>query len=54
MQAIIFKNKKIVKEDVGINKIGDIGIKYLGLGLTKLIKLNYLELNFCFLFVYNF
>ena len=26
------------------NKICDIGIKYLGLGLFKLIKLNYIEL----------
>ena len=25
------------------NKIGDLGTKYLGLGLSKLIKLNYLE-----------
>ena len=27
------------------NKIGDIGIKYLGLGLSKLIKLNKLILG---------
>ena len=27
------------------NKIGDEGIKYLGLGLSKLIKLKYLNLN---------
>ena len=27
------------------NKIGDIGTKYLGLGLSKLIKLIYLELD---------
>ena len=33
------------------NKIYDIGIKYLGLGLSKLIKLKYLNLTFCFLYV---
>ena len=27
------------------NKIRDIGFKYLGLGLSKLIKLNYLDLE---------
>ena len=27
------------------NKIGDIGAKYIGLGLSKLIKLTYLFLN---------
>ena len=27
------------------NKIGDIGTKYLGLGLSKLIKLNNLTIN---------
>ena len=32
------------------NKICDIGIKYLGLGLSKLIKLNYLKLEFSFIF----
>ena len=30
------------------NKIGNIGAKYLGLGLYKLIKLNNLELDFNF------
>ena len=29
-----------------INKIRDIGTKYLGLGLSKLIKLIYLALSF--------
>ena len=28
-----------------VNKIGDIGIKYLGSGLSKLIKLNNLDLR---------
>ena len=41
--------KKIVKEDVGIkidyNIIRDIGIKYLLLGVYKLIKLN----SLCFI-----
>ena len=38
--------KNIVKEDVGIkidyNIIREFRIKYLGLGLSKLIKLNYI------------
>ena len=45
----IIINKKIVKEDVGIkidyNIIRDIGIKYLLLGVYKLIKLNSLCFN---------
>ena len=28
-----------------LNKIGDIGTKYIGLALSKLILLTYLELN---------
>ena len=32
------------------NKIGDIGTKYLGLGLSKLIKLIYLNINLKYLF----
>ena len=34
------------------NKISDIGIKYLGLGLSKLIKLNYLDLNLRLIFIF--
>ena len=30
------------------NNIGNIGTKYLGLGLSKLIKLTYLFLDFSF------
>ena len=35
------------------NKIGDIGIKYLGLGLSKLIKLINLNINLKYLFKNN-
>ena len=33
------------------NNIGNIGTKYLGLGLSKLNKLTYLELNLDFVFI---
>ena len=33
------------------NKIGNIGSKYLGLGLSKLIKLNHLKLDLDFVLI---
>ena len=35
------------------NNIGNIGTKYLGLGLSKLNKLTYLDLDLRFIFINN-